>query len=116
MTSHEQAEIDAWDAKTDAVFNAIKGLKDGSLDPNTLSLKQYGILNEQEKKQEEQRKERLQQEALKQQLRERQLEKEKWWRGAKQRKGDWSDHEEPDKEDHYELVGGIVFLLYQIDN
>jgi len=43
-TGIKKTDVDDWVKKTDALQKAISGIADGSLDPEKVSLKKYGIL------------------------------------------------------------------------
>ena len=85
-TGIKKNDIDDWVKKTDALSAAIAGIADGSLDPDTVSLKKYGILNEKEKEEERIRKEKNKKELDERVRKEKAIEafdeKRKWWDGA----------------------------------
>lgn len=84
-TGVKNAEVDEFIAKASAVEEAIKGLRDGSLDPSNMP-KIKGIKTQEEEEEEERQKQiKLQelraQEATRKAKR-KEEEKERWWRGA----------------------------------
>eukprot|EP00816_Leptocylindrus_hargravesii_P008173 CAMPEP_0196805640 /NCGR_PEP_ID=MMETSP1362-20130617/5430_1 /TAXON_ID=163516 /ORGANISM="Leptocylindrus danicus, Strain CCMP1856" /LENGTH=965 /DNA_ID=CAMNT_0042178681 /DNA_START=200 /DNA_END=3097 /DNA_ORIENTATION=+ len=79
-------EINDWVKKTSALQRTIKGIADGTLDPDKASLKEYGILTPAEKAEEEAKKEALRLKRARQRAEakaeEKRHELENWWDGA----------------------------------
>lgn len=84
-TGVKNSDIDDFLRKADAVQDAIRGLKDGTLDP-TKEIKIEGIETEEEKKSKAEELARKKEEYLAREVKKKaklkQEEKDKWWRGA----------------------------------
>ena len=85
-TGIKKTDVDDWVKKTDALQKAISGIADGSLDPEKVSLKKYGILTAAEQDEEHERREKNKREmaarVAKEKAIEKEKEKKKWWEGA----------------------------------
>eukprot|EP00814_Leptocylindrus_danicus_P000453 CAMPEP_0116015884 /NCGR_PEP_ID=MMETSP0321-20121206/7123_1 /TAXON_ID=163516 /ORGANISM="Leptocylindrus danicus var. danicus, Strain B650" /LENGTH=965 /DNA_ID=CAMNT_0003485781 /DNA_START=320 /DNA_END=3217 /DNA_ORIENTATION=- len=79
-------EINNWVQKTSALQRTIKGIAEGTLDPDKASLKEYGILTPMEKAEEEAKKEALRLKRARRRTKanaeEKRHELENWWDGA----------------------------------
>ena len=85
-TGIKGADLDDWVKKTTALEATIRGISDGTLDPDKVSLAKYGIFTEKEEEAERVRKEKnkrdLEERVRKEKEEEKVEERRKWWDGA----------------------------------
>lgn len=76
-------DVDEWVQKTTVLEQTIRGIADGTVDPDKVDLKKYGILTTDQKAEIEAEKERIKQNRVKDQIAketlEREEEKQRWW-------------------------------------